>query len=138
MEPHRFFPTGDLNFVDVRDVAKIAVQVMEHEYNSRKFIINAGKVPYREFFNRVAGIIGIPGPAIAAEGWKLSLALYGDMIRSVFTGKQRMLSREMIRSSSARPTFSNKRVTSELNHSFIPLSDSLQWIFSDNEPLEKK
>ena len=137
-QPHKFYPTGDLNYVDVRDVVKIALRFLDHTSDKDKFIINGGNVSYKDFFTRIAELVGIKPPALAAEGYKLKAALWGDQLRSLFTGSQRMLSREMIRTASSKLYFDNERIRTELNYTFIPLMESLKWIYSDPDPVEKK
>ncbi len=137
-QPHKFYPTGDLNYVDVRDVAQIAVRFLNHSAEHDKFIINGGCVSYKDFFEEIADLVGIKPPSLAAKGFKLKAALWGDFIRSMFTGSQRMLSHEMIRTASSRLYFDNERIKTELNYSFIPLTESLKWIYTDSDPGEKK
>jgi nucleoside-diphosphate-sugar epimerase len=134
---HRFYPTGDLNYVDVRDVANIAVRLLDEEHNGKKFIVNAGAVSYKKFFTEVAELVGIRPPEIAAEGWKLRIAIWGDFLRSLFTGKRRNLSTEMVRSTAAKPVFKNTRAVKELNYSFIPLAESLKWVYAEDSAIEK-
>ncbi len=134
---HRFYPTGDLNYVDVRDVATIAIRLMEDTFNGQKFIVNAGAVSYKKFFGDVADIVGINPPEIAAEGWKLRIAIWADLLRSLFTGKRRTLSAEMVRSTANKPVFKNTRIIQELNYSFIPLAESLRWVYAENSATEK-
>ena len=134
---HRFYPTGDLNYVDVRDVANIAIRLLDQEHDGKKYIVNAGAVSYKKFFTDVAHLVGIRAPEIAAEGWKLRIAIWGDFLRSIFTGKRRNLSTEMVRSTSAKPVFKNTRAVEELNYSFIPLAESLNWVYNENSEIEK-
>src|SRR6185437_2324293 len=49
-----FYTTGQMNYIDVRDVAEIAILLIEKRIYNGRFILNAGKISYRELFGKIA------------------------------------------------------------------------------------
>src|SRR5690606_4767935 len=53
-DQNRFYPKGFINYVDVRDVAEVSIKLLEGEVNGRRFILNAGQLSYKDFFEKIA------------------------------------------------------------------------------------
>ena len=45
-----FYPKGEMNFIDVRDVSDIACSLLCSDIKGERFILNAGKMPYKDVF----------------------------------------------------------------------------------------
>ncbi len=130
---HSFYPTGNLNYVDVRDVCRLIAQLLDKPVYGERYIVNAASIPYREFFERAADRMGVPAPGRPAGELALKLARAGDFIRKIFTGKKRSFTKGTARLSKTEIYFSNEKASRELNFTFAPLSESLQWILNGQD-----
>ena len=80
----RFTPRGSAGFVDVRDVARAALNVLERGIDRDRVLLNAGHLPWRDFFRAVAESIGADAPRIALARWQSALLwpLVGGLTRA--------------------------------------------------------
>lgn len=89
-----FYSTGWINYVDARDVAKIAVYLLENgPSDGTRLIANAGHLPYKDFLHEIARQLGKRGPFLEAGPFLSWLAWRLDAIKSLLTGSSRFLTR---------------------------------------------
>lgn len=132
-EKHHYYPTGNLNYVDVRDVCRMISGLLSKRPVNERFIVSAEAMPYQEFFVRAAEKMELPPPKKPAGNFILRLAMIGDFLRKVFTGRKRAFTRETLRLSKTKIYFSNEKARRELNFTFAPLSETLTWILGDGQ-----
>lgn len=121
------YPTGKLNYVDVRDVAKIAVLFLHTESSGERYILNAGIISYKSFFKLVAITMNKKAPNLKVNP---SLAIFvASILRVVrfFTGIKSNITREAVLLSQLNILFSAEKVEKKLNFKFIPIEDSIRW-----------
>jgi len=105
-----WFTEGVNGFVDVRDVAKSMIALMESDISSERFIICAENRSYREVFNLIAQAFGKRQPykkvtpMIAKVVWRL------DAIKSLLTGKKPLLTKETTATALAKVYFENEKL----------------------------
>ena len=127
----RFHPAGNSNFVDVRDVAEIAVKLLESNIHGERFIVSAGSVPYKEFFGTLAKAFGKKGPKSTVKPWMLKLAVAFEFIRSRITGNEAMITRDTAILSKTKFHFVNDKVKKALNFEFRSLDESANWTVAE-------
>lgn len=124
---NRFYTPGKINYVDVRDVALAADLLVHSEINAEKFILNAGQVTYKEFFDKIADAFGkkrpskLVSPPMAAIAWRL------EKIRTFFTGKAPLITRETAAIAQKSFFFSSKKIQQKLGFTFRHLDDTISW-----------
>jgi len=60
----RFYTSGINSFVDVRDVAKSMIQLMDGNHFGERFIITSESLPYRQIFTWISTFLGKKPPSI--------------------------------------------------------------------------
>lgn len=127
----RFHPAGSSNFVDVRDVAEIAVKLLESDIHGERFIVSAGSAPYKEFFGTLAKAFGKKGPNTLVKSWMLKLAVAFEFARSRITGNEAMITRDTAVLSKTNFHFVNDKVKKALNFEFRSLEESANWTVAE-------
>ena len=74
-EGGKFFPRGAAGFVDVRDVARAILTLLERDLNGDRFLLNSDNLPWEVLFRQIAASIDAPAPAIGLSRWQ-SAALW--------------------------------------------------------------
>jgi nucleoside-diphosphate-sugar epimerase len=123
-----YYPGGSFGYVDVEDVAKSMILLMDSDISDERFIINAENWSYRDFFSEIAQNLGKRPPQIALKPWMMSLAYLGTRFLSFFTGKKHGLTRETALSAFKKRNFSNEKVKKTLNLEFKPIKQSISEI----------
>lgn len=130
-----FYPTGNLNYVDIRDVAEITKKLLESDVQNERFIISAASISYKEFFETAAMIAGLKPPTVPVKKYLGLLALAGESILSKLLYRKPMLTSETLRTSKSTVAFDNKKILTFLDYNFISLSDTIDWVWKQyNSP----
>lgn len=123
-----YFPGGSCGYVDVADVAKTMILLMESNISDERFIINSENLTYKEFFSNIALKFGKTPPAIALKPWMMYIAWLGSRVITLLTGKRFGLSAETVRSAFKKQMYSNEKIKKVLNFNFKPVDDSISEI----------
>lgn len=126
-----FHPEGTVNFVDVRDVAKAVVKLVESDIEGERFVLNAGTLRYKDFFGKIATAFGKKPPTKQVKPWMLSLAVAFEWLRSRFTGKEAMITGDSAILSRANFHFKNDKIIKALDFEFTPIEESISWTISE-------
>jgi nucleoside-diphosphate-sugar epimerase len=125
-----FYIDGSLNYVDVRDVSEAIVKLYHSQYQGERFIINAGSIPYLEFFRAVAQRLSRKPPGIKLSKSTLTWLARMEQFRSALTGAHPLITPETARLAETRFFYANQKVTQALNMAFQPIEQSLDWCCS--------
>lgn len=125
-EPY-FTPMGEISLVDVRDIADVVYLLLSQNIENESFIMTAQRIPYLEFFNKIANLLAIKAPKQEAKLWHLYLAYIGSKILALFGSKKTPLSREIIRNSQRKTQYSSEKLQKILNFKFRDIDDTLAW-----------
>ena len=105
-----WYSDGVNGFVDVRDVAKSMIALMGSGISGERFIINAENKSFRDIFNLIAHAFGKKQPHkkvtpfIARVVWRM------EAIKSRFTGKKPLLTKETAGTALAKVYFENGKL----------------------------
>jgi dihydroflavonol-4-reductase len=122
----RYFTTGTTGFVDVRDVSKAAILLMEKKIYSRRFIINSENASYEKIFSTIAESFGKIKPKIKVNAFLAAIGWRMEALRAFFSGKSPMITCETARNSLETWRYSNNRLVEETGFTFIPIEQSIR------------
>lgn len=122
----RWYSSGGMGYVDVRDVVKVMIQLMEIEITNQRFIVSSENLSFRNFFELLYISINKPVPNKKAGKLLLQLAWRADKIRSIITGSHHYLTKEVAKYASVNLTYSNAKIKSLLNLDFIPVTAAIK------------
>jgi dihydroflavonol-4-reductase len=121
----KFYTNGATGIVDVDDVAKAMVLLMDSEITGERFILSAENWHYKDFFKTIADGFGVKAPNTEAKPWMLALAWRGAKIASLFTRKTPALTRDAARSSTNLSYYNNQKVSKALQFDFKPSAKTI-------------
>ena len=121
-----FFSDGAINYVDVVDVAKIIYALLRMPIEAERFIVSAGKMPYKELFGLIAKGLGKKIPSIRVNKSFLKIGAYFELLRSILSGSEPRLTKETARIAGADYLFENRKIVDRLNFEFQPIDKTLQ------------
>ena len=126
-----FYPDGEMNYVDVRDVSNIIEILLFNDIVEERFILNAGKTYYKDIFSLISKNLNKPPPKIKVSNTLLSFAYILETIKSKLLRKKSLITRDSIRLSRMNYFFSNQKLKKALNYEFKTLDDSVAWTCSE-------
>lgn len=124
---NKFFPQGFINYVDVRDVAEVCLKLLLSDINGRRYILNAGQVSYKEFFEAIAYAMQRKPPKILIKGVWLQVLATIESFRSALMGSEPLITKETARMADKKYNYSSERARQELNHNFRNLEETIRW-----------
>jgi nucleoside-diphosphate-sugar epimerase len=122
-----FYIAGSLNYVDVRDVAKAVYQLLNSPIESQRVILNAGSIPYEDFFGTLAKKFNKKPPSIKLSPRLLHVAALFEGIRAWVLNSEPLLTRETARLAGMHFLYNNEKVIKTLNFEFQSIDKTLQW-----------
>ena len=105
-----WYTNGTSGFVDVKDVAKAMIELMNSNISAERFIISAENKSYADVFNLIAKAFNKKPPhkqvtpVLAKIVWRL------EAIKSLFTGKEPLITKETTATALAKVNFDNSKL----------------------------
>ncbi len=122
----KFYPTGGNGFVDVRDVARMALQLMESEIEGERFIANGANLKFRDLFNQMAKGLDKPVPTVKVTPLLGGTAWRAMWLKSKLTGKSPLITRETVRSATETAAFDASKSEKVLNFKYTPIEETVR------------
>jgi nucleoside-diphosphate-sugar epimerase len=121
-----WYTTGTTGFVDVQDVVKAMIALMNSTITAERFILSAATISYKEIFTLIAKAFNKKPPYkkvtpfIAALVWRI------EAIKYFFTGKPPLLTRETTKTALTKASFNNTKLLEHLpNFTYTPLETTV-------------
>lgn len=121
-----WFTEGVSGFVDVRDVARTMILLMNSEISSQRFIVNAENLPYKEIFSLIARSFGKRPPYKRVTPFLTELIWRVEAFKTKFNGKKHLLTKETVRTAQAKVYFDNSKILKALPQlQFTSINDTI-------------
>ena len=122
-----WYTNGINGFVNVEDAAKAIVLLLESDISGERFILSGDNVSFRELFNTIAGEFGKKHPSREATPLLAEIAWRMEKVKSLFTGKPSVLTKESARIAMSKTYFDNSKIKKHLpDFTFKPLQQTIQ------------
>lgn len=121
-----FYPMGGTGFVDVRDVARLAIQLMESDISGERYVVNGENMPTEQLMRHISGILDKKpprtkvSPLIREVAWRLA------WIQGRVTGKRPFITKEIARQSSQTSRYDNSKSVEQLQINYTPIEQTVQ------------
>jgi len=123
----KIYPPGSVGIVDVADVAKIMIQLMETpSISGERFILNSENLTNKSLLERISILLDKPAPTIEAKPFMLSIAWRIAKAAAWFKSKRPALTRESAKASASNWTYSNQKLIDRTGYLFKPIDDTLK------------
>jgi nucleoside-diphosphate-sugar epimerase len=122
----RFYPQGTTGWVDVRDVVRFMVQLMESDRSGERYILSAENLPYKTIFDEIAKAINAKPPQIGVSPIIRESAWRAAWLLSKFTGKTPFITKETARSSARTYYYDNRKSLAAFDFSYTPVLSTIQ------------
>lgn len=121
----RHFPPGGTGFIGAGDTARTMVQLMEKGHTGERFILVSENLSYLELLGKIAARLKVHPPRKPLKIWQLELLWRLDALRGALLGKERLLTRSVVRSLRNRSYYSNEKVKGALGRDLEPMDQVL-------------
>jgi nucleoside-diphosphate-sugar epimerase len=123
----KWYSTGVSGFVDVEDVARVVLLLMNIRISSERFIINSENWTFKKLMETIADGFGKSRPNRKASPFLLSLAWRMEMIKKCIGLKESSLTKEIAMVSQTNTFYKNDKILSVLqDFSFLPVKQTIE------------
>lgn len=124
-----FYTNGTSGYVDVRDVAKAAIALMEDaSISGDRFVLNAENVTFADLFGMMADAMGRRHPWFRVPRWTTALAYPLLWLGGLISGKGNSLSWANLQSAFKHSHYSSQKIVQRIGFEFIPIEQSINFI----------
>ena len=126
----KYYTEGITGYVDVKDVVKSMIQLMESSAKNERYILISENRSFKDVFSEMALAFAKKPPTVKITktmsqfGWRIAIFV------SKFTGKAPILTRHSATSLHNKYEFSNAKISKEIRFKFIKVSESIQRVCS--------
>ena len=121
----RYYTLGVNGFVDVKDVSKCMVQLMDSKTKNEQYLIVSENLSFKDLFIQIALALGKSEPFIRANTLLTGIAWRANKLMS-YGGMRIVLTNETAQSSQSISRYSNDKIKKELGIDFIPVEKSIR------------
>ncbi len=129
-----WYTNGKGGFVDVLDVVKIMMWLMDSNVSGQRYVVNAENRTYREIFTLAAQGFGKKPPhknvtpLLAAIIWRL------EAVKSAINGSNPLLTKETVHTALTTALFDNRKLLSHMTgFRYTPIEQTIQRVCAEIE-----
>ena len=129
-DEHLFYTAGQLNFVDVRDVAAQLLRLTLDlpQLPAARYVLSGGSAPLGELLTKVALALGRRPPRVAVPGWAAEVIWRAEHLRSVLTGARPLITRDTARAGRQPVAYDTRKVEQATGLGFHSLDETVAWL----------
>jgi dihydroflavonol-4-reductase len=105
-----WYTEGMSGFVDVLDVVKAMIAIMQSSLSGERFIISGSNTYYKDIFTKIASGFNKKAPHKKVTPFLAGIVWRMEAIKALFTGKDPLLTRETAKTARARVSFDNTKL----------------------------
>ncbi len=121
------FYTGGMNgYVDVNDVARALILLMDGKISNDRFIVSAENISYKDLFDMISQELNVKTPQRKAGKFLSELSWRIFKVHSMITGKEPLITRQTARTANNTYRYSNQKISNALRMTFTPIRETIK------------
>jgi len=133
-----WYASGVTGFVDVQDVVKAMILLMESNISNERFIVSAANLSYGELFTNIAKAFNKKTPYKKVTPFIAELVWRAETLRSSLNGHQPLVTKETARTAQAKVFFDNSKLLQFLpQFQYRPMQESIMRICNEYRTMHK-
>jgi nucleoside-diphosphate-sugar epimerase len=123
----KWYTAGINGFVDVEDVAKATLLLMESDITEQRYIVNGDSWDFKKLQDTIADNFNKKRSSKLATPFLMAMAWRAEKIKALFTGKKPLLTKESARVAQSKTIFENEKLLKALpGFTYTPLEESIK------------
>ena len=123
-----YYTNGKTGYVDVFDVVKIMMLLMESNLKNERYILVSENWSYKSILESIAKKLEVKTPTKEASRFILNLGWKLDWLNHKLTGKRRKLSKQLAQTLVDESSYCNSKIKTDLTYNFKPVAQSISEI----------
>ena len=122
----KFYTQGTGGFVDVEDVAKCMIALMNSEISSERYIISAENISYKNITSQIADGFGLERPSMLAKPWVMGLVWRSATVLATISGSDSKMDKVAAQTASLTNNYDNSKIKAAIGIEFKPISETVK------------
>ena len=123
-----FYTEGVNGFVDVKDVVRAMIMLMENNKFGQRYCLNGALISYKELFSLMADNFKVKAPYIKVGKTLSKIAWRVFWILGKLQRKKPLITKETARTATRIYSYSSNKIVKDLNFKFTPIEESIKEI----------
>ena len=121
-----FYPPGGCGVIDVKDLTKIMIQLMNSGIQNERFIINSEHISYKKLMTLVSKSFNRRPPFIKLPPFIIRIGIFFDSILSRIRRKEITLSTDAVKYTTTNILLDSTKINNTINFEYTKIVDSLK------------
>ena len=134
---NRFYTDGSTGYVSAMDVAEAMTKLIDKCIFNERFILIEGIYSFKDILTSIQKAFNKQPPKIKIGLFLLHLGRIMDSIFSKLSGKDRILTKEIVQSSIGHKDYSNEKIRNTIQFTFSPINSVIETICSQLNSVTK-
>ncbi len=130
----KFYTEGITGYVDVKDVVNIMIALMKSNIINERYILVAENHSFATIVFTIADALKVKRPSIKVTFFLRELGWRIAAVQSFFAGKSAFITKESIRASHRKTSYSNQKVTEGIGYKFETIEKTINNICAFYKP----
>ncbi len=122
----KYYTLGVNGFVDVRDVAKLMIQLMNTDIMGERFVAVSENLSYKLVFGWIAEAMGVKTPFKEIKPWMSNLLWRIERLRTTLFGGKPFITKETAQTAQQAYYYDNSKIKNRLHFEFKPVAESVK------------
>ena len=127
----KFYTNGVSGFVDVKDVSKIMMQLMQSEITAERFILSSENISYKNLFEMIATALNKKPPSYYASLWMGEIAWRMEALGNYLFHHKPLITKYTAITAHKIYNYSASKITRTLNFKFIPVEETVKRVCAE-------
>jgi nucleoside-diphosphate-sugar epimerase len=124
-----WYTDGVSGFVDVKDVVRAMILLMESQVQGERFVLNADNIAYKHLFDEIAASFGKKAPYKKVTPFIANLVWRYEGLKGMFTGVDPLLTKETASTAQAKVSFNNSKLLKQFpEYKYTTIHETVQRI----------
>jgi len=121
----KYYSSGSTGFVDVHDLVKVMMALMESDIVNEAFIVNGHDLTFQSLFQHIAKALNTTAPSKSASNTAASILRIMDWFKSLVSRQPRYFTKETIRTAQSKVAYENSKLLAAIPFSFTSIEETI-------------
>ena len=121
-----FYAPGSCGVIDVNDLTKIMILLMDKKITNERFIINAEHISYKKLMTIIATELNKTKPSIQLSPIIIKILIYIDIIWNKVRGTKIELSLDAVKYTTNHFMLNSSKIDKIISHNYVKISESIK------------
>ena len=122
----KYYTNGVSGFVDVKDVTKIMMQLMQSEISAERFLLSSENISYKKLFEMIATALGKKPPANYAAPWMGEAMWRLESIGNTFFHHKPLITKYTAITAHKVYNYDAAKIMEAMNYRFTPIEETIK------------